>query len=260
MKFVFFTVALGVFSAFASNAAPPVPDNVTGSGNFDATPRFRRNQQTKNSRDHAARMMLIRQLLLDNYDLDGNGLIEGEERKRLLRDAANARDEAMRSLLKKFDLDGDGKLNTTEYEELLKHIRPQRRARMRHRQAEKNAPEGDHCPMPPQRGGPLALLTSKLILDKYDTNGNGTLEPNELQSFMNDARNLFEERRKELLDRFDANQDGTFTPEEAETAKRTLREEREVEAAFPEHDPVDMYLNTHYDMDVIRSLDIQPQR
>ncbi len=256
MKSVLFTVALGVLSAFDMNAALPAPDNDTMPNDFDKTPRFRRNHRSKLSRDHAARTMLIRQLLLDRYDLDDNGLIEGEERDRLFRDAENARNEAMRTLIKRFDLDGDGKLNTAEYERLLKHIRSQRRERMNHPQPPIDPPERVYRPMPPKRGGPLALLTSKLILEKYDADGNGSLDKNELQNLMSDAIKLFEERRKEILDRFDEDHNGTLSPQEAETARRTLHEEREVEAVFPEHDPIDMYLNTHYDMDIIRSLDV----
>lgn len=260
MKSVLFTVTLGMFSAFNMNAVQPAFDNHTTPCDFDKTPRFRRNHQPKVSRDHSARTMLIRQLLLDRYDLDGNGLINGEERDRLFRDAKKARDEAMYALIKRFDLDGDGKLNTEEYDELLKHIRHQRRGDMNHPQPSKTPPRSVHCPMPPERNGPMALLISKLILEKYDADDNGSLDENESKNLMADAKKLFDERRQELLARFDANRDGKLDPQEAETARHTLREEREIEAAFPEHDPIDMYLNTYYDMDVIRSLDVPPRR
>lgn len=260
MKPVLSMAALGLLALPVQDIAAAVPFGTGGPAagvreTRDQRGEHRRDEPPPSSRAHTARTMLIRQLLLDKYDLDGNGLIDESEAMRLIRDAEEARKDAEMSLLRRFDTNGDGRLGEDEHAAMMKALRGRQG-----KEARRPKPRGGESgrpspPPPPERGGPLALLTGKLLLERFDADGDGRIGPEENRALMSEAEKLFTELRRELLERFDRNGDGKLGREEAETARRTLREERRLEKECPCPDPIDIYLNTHYDMEIIRSLD-----
>lgn len=209
-------------------------------------------------------MMLLRRLLLDKYDRNGDDLIDGDERQQLLRDARKAKEQALRDLIARFDKDGDGKLDAAELEHLQESVRPAAMVRAARRGRPGNLPPTAPLPPPPPGSGPLALLTQQLLLEKYDSDGDGKLSEQERAVVDADADELFARRTKELLVRFDQNADGLLDRDERARARRLLHEERELgralDADTPPPDPIDIYLSTFYDMDVLHALDDEPKK
>ncbi len=229
-------------------------------------PRHRQHEHDspESARRRGAHMMLLRRLLLDKYDRNGDDLIDGEERRLLLRDALAAKEKALRDLIARFDKDGDGKLNAEELGCMQRSLRPAARLRPARTGPPGSPPPAPQAiPPPPPDAGPLALLTQQLLLEVYDTDRDGKLSETERRAIDADASQLFEERTRELLARFDQNGDGRLDRSERERARRLLREERElgreIDAASPPPDPIDIYLDTFYDRDVIHALGDQPE-
>lgn len=217
------------------------------------------------ARKRGAHMMLLRRLLLDKYDQNGDDLITGEERHALLYDARAAKAKALRELIARFDADGDGKLDAEELDRLQQAVRPAVRMHTAKRTQEQGnpPPSFEPVPPPPPDAGPVALLVRQLLIATYDADGDGRLSEAERQAVDTDAKALFDERTRALLARFDTDKDGKLDRTETEHARRILDEEREVSrelnASPARPDPIDLYLNTYYDMDVIRSLDAEPE-
>lgn len=207
--------------------------------------------------------MLLRRLLLDKYDRNGDDLIDGDERQQLLRDARAAKEKALRDLIARFDKDGDGKLDAAELAHLQECVRPAARVCLARPGRPGNAPPPPPLPPPPPGSGPIALLTQQLLLESYDTDDDGKLSEHERKVVDADAAELFARRTKEVLARFDQNGDGLLDRDERARARRLLREERELgrelDADAPPPDPIDIYLDTFYDMDVIHALGDQPE-
>lgn len=217
------------------------------------------------ARKRGAHMMLLRRLLLDKYDHNGDDLIDGDERRELLRDAHEAKSKALRALIARFDKDGDGKLDAAELDALQRAVQPAVRIRtaMRSHAPGVPPPSFEPIPPPPPEAGPVALLVQQLLIANYDGDGDGKLSETERRAVDADAQALFDDRTRALLARFDTDGDGKLGPDELRRARRQLREERELGREFNDvpsrPDPIDMYLNTYYDMDVIRSLDAEPE-
>lgn len=218
----------------------------------------------ESARRRGAHMMLLRRLLLDKYDRNGDDLVDGGERQQLLRDAHTAKEKALRNLIARFDKDGDGKLDAAELEHLQECVRPAARVHPARPDGSGNSPPPAPLPPPPPGSGPLALLTQQLLLGRYDANGDGKLSEQERTVVNTDADELFARRTKELLSRFDQNADGLLDHSECARARRLLREEREFgrepDVGAPLPDPIDIYLDTFYDMDVIHALGDRPKK
>jgi Ca2+-binding EF-hand superfamily protein len=57
------------------------------------------------------------------------------------------------------------------------------------------------------------------ILEKFDANKNGVLDPDEREAAREAGHARMEERRQKMLERFDANKNGTLDPDEKEAAR-----------------------------------------
>lgn len=179
--------------------------------------------------------LLIRQMVLDRYDSTGKGVLSGQDKERLVGDARTARREARKKFLMQFDKDGDGKISPAEYKAFREHVERRRSARR-----PDGAPggPGDGPPPPPPGEGPpvprveirtpgqkrfmvapgLFLLTRNMLMEKYDANRNGRIDPEEHVSIMKDAAALYRAKLKEMMDRYDLDRDGALSPVEKEQA------------------------------------------
>lgn len=75
-------------------------------------------------------------------------------------------------------------------------------------QGPQKGPRGDRGPrrFPPE------------LLEKYDTDKDGKLSPEEREALRKDRREMMEKRRQEMLEKFDADKDGKLSPEERKAA------------------------------------------
>lgn len=172
--------------------------------------------------------LLIRQMVLDQYDSEGKGELSDQDKAILVKDARSARIEARKKFLATFDKDGDGKLSPEEYKAFREHLE-----RSRHGRADRGR-EGASTPAahPPRKmvaiitpghkhfmvAPGLFLLTKGMLLKKYDANGNGRIDPEEHALIMKDARALYDAEMQRMLDCYDLDQDGSLSPVEREQA------------------------------------------
>lgn len=120
---------------------------------------------------------------LAKYDKNGNGVIDGEEKDAIRRDyAANPNGE-----LKRFDTDGDGKLSDEE----MAAIKP--------------------------GSGSKKKQAVKDTLAKYDKNGNGVIDGDEVEALRKD----YAANPKGDLKVFDTNSDGKLDDKEIAAIKVT---------------------------------------
>ena len=129
---------------------------------------------------------------LAKYDKNGNGVIDGDEKDAIRRDyAANPNGE-----LKRFDTDGDGKLSDEE----IAAIKP--------------------------GSGSKKKQTVKDTLAKYDKNGNGIIDGDEVEALRKD----YAANPKGDLKVFDTNSDGKLDDKEIAAIKVTKGKKKSAEA------------------------------
>jgi len=183
------------------------------------------------TRQQIALRMMVRQLLLQQYDLDQDQHLNEEERSALLRDAREAMQKQAADIARRFDQDGDGRLNAEE------------RARMRKSLSCPPPAPGDsfssHMAPPPQGETPpgrraprwhamdrpartVAFMAQQLIMAAYDANHNGQLDPDERARFAEDGKKLYDSREAALLSQYDTDGDGHLSDEELEAALHAL--------------------------------------
>lgn len=197
--------------------------------------------------------LLIRQMVLDKYDSTGTGVLSGQDKARLVEDARAARREARKKFLMQFDRDGDGRLSPEEYKAFREHVEKHRGPR----RAEAPPAARRAGPPPPPPGGVpmveirtpaqksfmvapgLFLLTRNMLLEKYDADGNGCIDPQEHAAVMKDAAALYRARMKEMMELYDLDQDGTLSPVEREQA---LADSHRDSPLYPMEDPDDIDL------------------
>jgi hypothetical protein len=134
--------------------------------------------------------------MLDKYDANHNGQLDPEEQAAFDRDREARRAEFM----KRFDTDGDGQLSEAE-----KQAAREQFPGMGH---------GGHG----RRGGPDMQAR---MLEKYDANKNGRLDPEEEDA----ARQDREARRAEFMKRFDTDGDGKLSESERQALREQMRKE-----------------------------------
>jgi Ca2+-binding EF-hand superfamily protein len=132
--------------------------------------------------------------MLEKYDTNKNGTIDPDEQAVLDRDREARRAEFM----KRFDTDGDGQLSEAEKEAARQELGRMGRG---------------------HRGG--EMMRGR-ILEKYDTNKNGTLDPDEKAAFERDR----EARHAEMVKRFDTDGDGKLSESERQAMREAFRKER----------------------------------
>jgi len=133
-----------------------------------------------------------REAILEKYDVNKNGQIDPDEKAAMDRDREARREE----FIKRFDTDGDGQLSETE--------------RQAAREQMPNMGHGRH-------GGEMR----QRMMEKYDANKNGQLDPDEKAAFERDR----EARRAEFMKRFDTDGDGKLSDSEREAMREEMRKE-----------------------------------
>ncbi len=131
--------------------------------------------------------------VLEKYDANKNGQLDADEKADFERDREARRAE----FIKRFDKDGDGQLN----------------------EAEKEAARAEYPRMGHGRHG---REMHGRMLEKYDANKNGQLDPEENAAFERDR----EARHAEMLKRFDNDGDGKLSESEREAMREEFRKER----------------------------------
>lgn len=215
--------------------------------------------------------LLIRQMVLDRYDSTGTGVLSEQDKIRLVEDARAARRDARKKFLRQFDKNGDGKLSSEEYKAFREHVERRRGARRL-----EAVPGGrSHMP-PPPGGGPemppppppgegegmpmveirtvgqkrfmvapgLFLLTRNMLIQKYDANGNGRIDPEEHAVVMKDAVALYQARMKEMMDLYDLDRDGALSPVEREQALADSHKDSPL-YAMEEPDDIDLFIRAN---------------
>lgn len=203
--------------------------------------------------------LLIRQMVLDRYDSTGTGMLSEQEKARLVEDARAARREARKKFLMQFDKDGDGKLSPGEYKAFREHVEKRRGSRRPDAAPDKrsDAPpppgEGPGMPMVEIRTAGqkrfmvapgLFLLTRNMLMQKYDANGNGRIDPEEHAAVMKDAAALYRTRMRELMDLYDLDQDGVLSPVEKEQALADSHKDSPL-YAVDEPDDIDLFIRAN---------------
>ena len=151
--------------------------------------------------------------LMKQFDKDGDGMLNAEERKEAMEaiknksaDLKELREKHVEKVMKKFDKDGDGKLDKSELSEFLEEQRKQFDERRRR--------------MGPGRN----FQPPKEILEKFDKDGDGKLSFEERREMFKQAR----EARNALVKKYDADGDGKLSDEERDK----LMQDPEVKAQF----------------------------
>lgn len=206
--------------------------------------------------------LLIRQMVLDRYDSTGTGILSEQDKARLVKDAHTARKEARKKFLMQFDKDGDGKLSPEEYKAFREHVEKIRGSRRPPGPPDRRG--GGPPPPPPPGEGPepprveirtagqkrfmvapgLFLLTRNMLLQKYDANGNGRIDPEEHAAVMKDAAALYQARMKEMMDLYDLDQDGALSPVEREQALADSHQDSPL-YAMEEPDDIDLFIRAN---------------
>ena len=133
--------------------------------------------------------------VLERYDVNKNGQLDPEEKAALERDREARRAE----FIKQFDTDGDGQLS----------------------EAEKEAAREQFPRMGHGHGGHGHQMWGR-VLERYDANKNGRLDPEEKAAFERDR----EARHAEMLKRFDTDGDGKLSESERQAMREEFRKER----------------------------------
>lgn len=227
----------------------------------DDGPRREAEAVPKNGQERLQVTLLIRQMVLDRYDSTGTGVLSEEDKARLVGDARAARQEARKKFMMQFDKDGDGKLSPEEYKAFRAHVEKCRAPRPR----ELSAASRHEGPPPPPPGKAsvvllvevrtsaqkrfmvapgLFLLTRNMLLEKYDANRNGRIDPEEHAAIMKDAAALYQATLKEMMDLYDLDQDGTLSPVEREQALANSHQDSPLDA-MDESDDIDLFIRAN---------------
>lgn len=215
-------------------------------------------------------LLLTRELLLEKYDVNRDGVLDDEEKKALLADADKAREASKARLIKRFDKDGDGKLSREEAQEMKKFLK-------RHHPGKR---EGDH---PPRAGikvekskdgkqhvvrqfgkeryevrPAVFILMQSLVLQKYDENGNYRIDPPEYAKIQQDADAICLKKTRELLERYDKNSDGKLDDEEKDSLRAANQHDGGGEDPDVENikfDDIDLFIQKSFEEELMEMLE-----
>ncbi len=190
--------------------------------------------------------LLVRELLLRQYDTDHDGLLSPAENEGINQAAKDAMRQQASAVAAKFDLDRDGSLSPDEHREMKQALQAKRgkhaKRHHRHAQAEnptttgsESAPQPRHKHRRHHRMGKkarmLAYVSHRLMLQAYDTDASGLLDEQEMIACRQAATELYTQRKAALLQRFDTDADGLLSEGEYNTARATLLPPQETDAA-----------------------------
>ena len=90
----------------------------------------------------------------------------------------------------------------------------------------------------------LFLLTRNMLLQNYDANGNGRIDPEEHAVVMKDAAALYQAKMKETTELYDLDQDGVLSPVEREQALADSHKDSPL-YAMEEPDDIDLFIRAN---------------
>ena len=204
---------------------------------------LRQEIQKRSSQGNANRPS--REELIKRYDKNGDGRLDAQELATLRRQTANTRDGAgnrpansdrpagndNRGLIERFDANKNGRLDPEEQQKA--------------REAMQRRQQGNPQQRPAQPGNRQSGANREQILERFDANKNGRLDPEELQK----AREAFEQVQRRsggqrnssrtqgveprdrkarldmsaLLEKYDADKDGRLDADERRLARDAMR-------------------------------------
>ena len=146
-----------------------------------------------------------KKMMLRRFDKDGDGKLNKAEKE--------AAGSAKKEIMKKYDKDGDGKLNPEERKALMTARRkelgiPEHKVRKREGGGEHDMHKGAR--MNPEH--------RKMMMKKYDKDGDGKLNEEERKALM--------QERKNALAKFDADGDGKLTKDERKKLHEHLKAQK----------------------------------
>jgi Ca2+-binding EF-hand superfamily protein len=262
---------VGVMASVASAYATVSVQPESSAENLPVAQGKQEPKHPQGHRGHADRLahtLMVRDLILQKYDKDGDGALSADEKELLLKDAKAAQIEARRKVIRLFDTDGDGKLSPAERQAMRERM--MRRAHTP-RTAEHPAPTpedteltGGTQPPPPHfvisnsRGQKLKvrpsifLLSMQLLMERYDKDGDGVLSPDEVAVADKDSHQLYEAKATEILKRYDLDGDGVLSQEEREQAMTLRQSATESDDSTP--DDIDLFIQESFDTEVMDCL------
>lgn len=170
---------------------------------------------------------------MSEFDLDGDGILSDEERRAMMRQMRDDRNEGMdldgdgevsreerrearlkrfedsawgQNLMRQFDLDGDGVLSPEEEQAMNDQMREQREQRREQQVAQ------------------------------YDTDGDGRLSREERQVQREDQRQRRDEYMQNMNEQFDRDGDGQLSIEESMDAWAAMQQRREIDQFVGRYD------------------------
>ncbi len=224
-------------------------------------------------REQVAMRIMVRQLLLERYDANQDGQLNGEERRRLMEDAHAARRQQALTFIRRFDADGDGRLSPEERENMQQAVQERRRSQTAEKEPAADTPPPPHPRARRHHGRPphmdkdgrvIAFMVHQLTMDAYDADKNGILDTTESERLRADGASLYATREAELLALHDADKDGRLSHEELQAALQALKPGptqapgAENHTPPPPHHhrrgPIHRLLDTHFDVDILLNL------
>lgn len=195
---------------------------------------------TPEHRQHLARTLLVRQLILNKYDQDKDGQLNDAERAAFKLDAQKARRQAAERFKNRCDTNKDGKISPEEREAAQqgRHKRHSKGGevtppcaapdvgcppeRVIKADGEKKASPEKKATCRKPRITPLFLMAQQLLLEQFDANKNGRIDLDEHQKLQAQSDVLFDECRAKLLVKYDLNHDHSLSADEIRKAKENM--------------------------------------
>lgn len=218
-----------------------------------------------NKTERLKHILLIRELLLSQYDVNKDGKLDAAEKETLLRDAEAEHKRARQAFLKRYDRDGDGKLSREERAAMSEEMKKRGKHFTRRKHISPPPPEGSKPPGPGmvmenrkhERFSvrpSVFMLAQSILLKKYDENKNGIIDPPEFEKILAEATRLYTDKTQKLLAKYDKNGDGVLSPEEktAIPPKATPEETAEQNEAL---DDIDLFIQESFDTELMESIE-----
>lgn len=242
---------------------------------LEAAPR----RQNGMGREQIACRLVVRKLLIENYDSNHDGKLDEQELAKLKRDARDKQEKLACHLLSADDASSGGKLHTTESRRLGLFLacKPtnagQPAAAKSHetrqnvsitgesgRRKEADAPVTETGALPrvcdlPRSSIPVAFMAQYLIIENYDVNGNGKLDPQEIRRIKADGMHLYRTREQDLIEQYDLNRDGKLSHSECQIAITLCEHDRRIARALRHSgSPDERFPESCYDLEIILNL------
>lgn len=229
-------------------------------------------------REQIACCLVVRKLLIENYDLNRDGKLDEQELAKLKRDARVKQEKLACLLLSADDASGGEKLQATESRRLslflackpANEVEPatapkptvRQKARLAGETAQRQqaAPDTTARALPrasdlPRSSIPVAFMAQHLIIETYDANGNGKLDPPEILKIKADGMLLYRAREQALIEQFDLNGDGSLSLTEWKIAIALCEHDRRFARSMRHAGAWDeRFSESCYDLEIILNL------